>query len=324
MYGLILMQDGQKLDISQLAGGLAWTSNIDTLGEELTFSYAFDVSSIVSIPELREGNIIIRFKDSVILHYYVIVSIQADGRYAKSVTCYDFGWYLNKNDAVIQFNRISVSEAIRKLCDKFGIKHNIVNIPTLVTKIYKDMAVSDIIKDLLELATQETRKKYVMEMVVDTLTISNQSDMLINPMVDIGGVIVPATSLISSPSRKTSIDELRNNIIVVSDEESSTKIYATASDEESIRRYGQLTDVVTVDNKNAAQARNIARNTLAEQNKVQQECSIELPGHDDIKAGRLIDINEPITGIIGRYLITSAAHSLSKDIHKVSVELEAV
>lgn len=117
---------------------------------------------------------------------------------------------------------------------------------------------------------------------------------------------------------------MKNNVVVVSDDEKSTKIFAQASDKASITKFGQLTDVVTVDKKNASQARNIAANTLSQLNRIGETISCEMMGHDEIRAGRILNMNEPVTGIVGKYLIKTANHTVNNGIHKVAVELEAV
>jgi hypothetical protein len=58
--------------------------------------------------------------------------------------------------------------------------------------------------------------------------------------------------------------------------------------------------------------------------KVFEENSIDMMGDDNVKAGRLIDIEEPITGMSGRYLIKSTSHNVSKGIHRMSLDLEVV
>jgi hypothetical protein len=60
------------------------------------------------------------------------------------------GWYLNKTKQTYQFKNITVSEAIRKICDDLSI--NIVSMPELtgsVNRIFFDKPVSEIISDLL-------------------------------------------------------------------------------------------------------------------------------------------------------------------------------
>jgi len=327
-YRFVTNIDGGSKDFTSLVGNLSWSSHIDTLGEELSFDFAYNDSKYFeSFNFLREGSIVARLKDDEVLRHYIIVNTTTSGRFSRSFTCYDYGWYLNKNETVIQFKGISVSQAIKKLCDKFGIQHSITDITTLVTKIYKDRVISDIIKDLLEQAEQETGTKFFMEMDGDILKVMRQTDLLIDPTIQLSGNTAPfpVRKFISSPSHSTSIEEMKNKIIVVSTGEDSMKVFAEASDEESIATYGLLTEVVTLDDeKNAAQARQIAKNTLNDLSKVKQGSTVTLLGHEDIKAGRLINLDEKITGISGKHLIKSASHTVKKGIHLVSVELEAV
>lgn len=71
-----------------------------------------------------------------------------------------------------------------------------------------------------------------------------------------------------------------------------------------------------------AKAKSIAKEKLAELGKVFEENSVELPGDDRFRAGRLFEISEPITGMSGTYLITDVTHTISKGIHTMSLGLE--
>ncbi|MOA08038.1 hypothetical protein D3C78_1277720 [compost metagenome] len=62
-------------------------------------------------------------------------------------------WLIQKNK---QLKKASASNSVEKLFDKFGVKHRIVKMNTLIKKIYKDETVSDIILDILEQVKQET------------------------------------------------------------------------------------------------------------------------------------------------------------------------
>ncbi|MCG7410570.1 hypothetical protein MH117_24545 [Paenibacillus sp. ACRRX] len=327
MHELYLIKGKTQKNITQLVGNLSWSSNIDALGVELSFDYAYNDSQHFAKRDILEmGAHIVLSNSGKVISHFVIVSESVSGRFGKSYTCFDYAWYLNKNETVIQFKKASASQAIQKLLDKFGVKHKIAPIKTAITKIYKDMTVSDIIKDILEQATQETKHKYRIEMDKDILTINKMADLVINPKVRLSAntPLVPITSMISSPSRSRSIEEMKNNILIVSSNEESSKVLASIKSASSIARYGQLTEVVSVDEKNEAQARNIASNILSELNRITEDVSIELLGHDDVRAGRILVVDEPITGIKGRYVIKSANHSVSNGIHKVSVDLEAV
>lgn len=325
-YKLLAYTNNQKKDITSMIGSLSWSSNIDTLGIELNFDYAYnDNLYFKDLDILDLGGHILLTGDDEELHRFVIVSQEQNGRFGKKYTCFDYAWYLNKNEAVIQFNRLNASEAIKRLLDRFNIKHSITKINTLISKIYRDETLSEIIKDILVQATQETGIKYRVEMRLDTLHIEKQSDLIINPMVQIGNnnILIPVGAAIGNLSKKTSIEELKNKVVVISDEEQSMSILANMQDDNSILKYGSLQEIIVVDKKNEAQSRNIAKNSLNELNRIQEDINVELLGHKDIRAGRIIKINEPVTGIIGSYLIKAANHNINNGIHKVNVALGA-
>ncbi|WP_256761402.1 hypothetical protein [Cohnella sp. WQ 127256] len=326
-HELILTKDGKRQNITQLIGNLAWSSNVEALGVEMSFQYAYnDTLYFNKFDILNIGDQIVMFNEGKVLNYFIIVKEGEAGRFGKSYTCFDRAWYLNKNETIIQFKKLSANKAIEKLLDKFIIKHKIASMPTLIRKIYKDITVSDIILDILTQVEQETGIKYRMEMKKDILTISKMTDLIINPKIRLPSNTnpIPVTATISNPSKERSIEDMKNKVIVVTSDDKSTKVYAQKDDTKSISHYGLLTEVVTLDSKNAAQARNIAANTLKELNRVNETVSCEMLGDDDIRAGRILEMNEPITGIVGKYLIKSASHTVNNDIHKVSVELGAV
>ena len=326
-HKLILMKNGKRNDISQLIGNITRTSNIDTLGEELSFDCVYNDSRFFSNLDVIDiGDQVVLTNDDKIINYFVVVTSSVNGRTNKTFTCFDRAWYLNKNETIIQFKKASASQAIEKLLDKFSVKHRIDKMTPLITKIYKDMVVSDIIRDILDQVQQETGKKYRLEMDKDVVVVANQANLLIKPTDRLSSNTnsFPIASTVNNPSRELSIQDMKNKVIVAADGDDNTKIYAEKSDTNSISKYGLLTEVVTVDSKNAAQARNIAANTLKDLNKISETISCDMLGNDDVRAGRLIDINEPITGIVGRYLIKSATHTINNGIHRVSVELEVM
>lgn len=327
MHELYVYKSGVRRNVTQLVGNLSWSSNVDTLGMELAFDIVANDDPTFSRSDIVEtGDQVVLAYGGQILHYFIVVLVSRAGRFSKSVTCFDRSWYLNKNETVIQFRRLAASQAIMKLLDRFGIKYAVTKINTLITHIYKDMTVSDILLDILAQASQETGQKLRMEMRKDELVIGKQNDLLISPMVQLSGNTntFPAASVVSNPTRELSIEDMKNRVMVVADGDESIRTYAQREDIANIARFGLMTEVVTVDQKDVAQARQIAATTLSELNRVKESVSCELLGHNEIRAGRLLDMNEPITGIVGRYLIRSASHTVSNGLHRVAVELEGV
>lgn len=327
MHKLTLVKKGYKpLDITQYCNSLSWGNELNGLSTQMSFNYAYnDTSTFKKIDAVNLGDHIVLSNGSNRIGTFMIINEGYQGRFGKPFTCNDYGWYLNKNKTVIQFNKISASNAIAKLLDRFGIKHNLAYIKTVINKIHKDQAISDIINDILEQATLETGNKYYYEMINDTFILLDRlSSVIKNLIIDLGYAKVNVLDTISNPSHSRSIEELKNKIQVVSSKEKSIKIIATAEDPTNISNFGLLQDVITVEDKQVSQARNIANNVLKDLNRVIEDISIELLGHDDIKAGRLIELTESVTKIKGVYLIKSANHTENNGIHRVSIQLGVV
>ena len=301
------------VDITELAGNLSWSSDVDTLGQSLNFEMPFDVDGVLMPkPFISVGDkIALRYNNNEVF-FGIVVDEDRNGRQPIKYSCFDLAFYLNKNILTIQFNSISAHQAIQELCSKVNIKCNVVNIPVSIKKIYKAQAVSEILKDILTIAEGQNGIKYRFEMRADVLTVYQWKDIHVTVNVE----------WISNPTRKLSISEMKNRVEIVSGDEKTTKVIASASDNNNIRKYGLLTHSQTIDEKELGKARTVAANLLKEMNRIQEESSVSLIGNYEARAGRIITLNERVTGLRGEYLIKSASHTLNNGIHLMNLNLE--
>lgn len=254
----------------------------------------------------------------------IVTTISRNKDYS-SITAQDFAFYLNKNEVIIQFNKVSANKAIKQLLDNFKIKNNIdSSLTTQITRIYKDETILDVINNILDQCYMEKSIKYRMEIRIDTLYIEKVSNLEINPTVILNNKTVESLKLISDDiSYNRSIEDLKNKVIIVSDDERSTRIIANAEDNTNISKFGLMQEVITVDNKNIAQANNIANNTLKNMNKIKEEISFTILGNSSVRAGRVVNIDTSIAK--GKYLIKSASHSITDtEYDKVNVTLGVI
>ncbi|HEY5582930.1 MAG TPA: hypothetical protein VIK78_00340 [Ruminiclostridium sp.] len=298
MYNLF----AKNIDILPKSNNISWSSDIDTLGTELSFDSLYDLS---------EGTIVNLYIDGVECFRTITIK-KSEGKFSYNYTCLDFSFYL-KNEVIKQFNSVSASNAITSLLSEYGIKSRVVNIPTKIKKIYKDEAISSIIDDILEQAETEQGITYFKEMQVNTLVINKLADMKITPTILIGKEI----------TINSSIEELKNKILIVSSGENSNSILATVQDTSSQSKFGLLQQIESVDDKNVAQAKNIASNLLKANNKIFKDTSFDVLGikyAEAIKANRLIQLK--VGKLDGWYRIKSASHNLSNGKHTVNIGLE--
>ncbi|KYH35828.1 hypothetical protein CLTEP_02210 [Clostridium tepidiprofundi DSM 19306] len=302
-------------NITNKVNNISYSTDIETVGTTLTFDTVETVSegAIVSLKENSKE--IIR----------AIVTNTSRNKDYYSVTSQDFAFYLNKNEVIIQFNKVSANKAIKQLLDKFGIKNNInSSLTTQITKIYKDETILDVINDILEQCYLEKNIKYRIEMRLDVLYIEKITNLEINPTIFFDNKSIKSLKLISDDiTYNRSIEDMKNKVVVISDDEKSTRIIAKVQDNANISKFGLMQEVVTLKDKNIAQAKNIAQNTLKDLNRIQEEISFTILGDSTVKAGRVVNINTDI--VKGKYLIKSASHSITDVNHdKVNVTLGVI
>lgn len=301
MYSLYAQYNNNLADILPKSNNLMYTSDKDNLAIEMTFDsiYKLDIGTQIALKNDK----------SVVVAGTVIKKAQK--KFINTYTVMDFAFYLNKNKTVMQFNNVTASTALKLLLDKFDVKYSIPAISTNINKIYRGDTISTIIDGVLEISQLESGTKYVRYMNGYILTIQPLNYLKIAPKILIGKDITFTTS----------IEDMKNKVIVTQ----QGVTLATSEDNSSINKYGLLQDVFKVTKKSASEAKNIAQNYLAQNNRIFEELTLDvvgIDGADDIKANRLININIPSFGINDWIRIKTAQHTIASNMHKVSITLD--
>lgn len=296
-----------EYDITTTVGNLNRSDSIDSLGERLEFTYVGD--------KIPMGSRIAVYDDTL-LYYGSIVQGTRSGASEYNYSCYDDAYLLNKNQSFIQFNNISVKDAIIKLCEQQNIPY-IINceLPTLIDKIYDGVVISDILKELLQVVTDETCEKFRLEYNQRSLLIDKYSNLIVYPYYKNGNTLLDSTKIIGSLSAKESIENMCNKVIILSGTEKNIHEECSTQDDKSIEQYGQFTHYEKIDDKDIVQARNIADQKLKELNKIENELSVTLLGDNRVRSGRCIYIENKL------YLVKSCKHTYNANTHEMELEL---
>ena len=321
MYKVII----KDKDISDIIGNLTWRDTVDTLGVEVDFElpinrydkkfeFLYDIT-------LGDPIQILNAKGEVLVQA-IIVSETPNGKIT-SFTAYDMAWYLNKSTVIKQFKKMIGNDCVKSLCKEIGIDVEVSGLDTKIDKIYKDKAVSEVIKDIIEQCSQFNSKKFFIEFDKNKLIVSPykkinvfgtyemQKDKFININENIGGV-----------SLSKSIVDMKNSVLVITENKGAIRTIGEEQDSKSIEKYGKLQEVVTLDEKEFSKANLVAKNELKKLNKITEDFSIDVLGDDNVKSGRVIDIDLPLFNLKGEYLIKESNHTISNHIHKISLKLE--
>lgn len=322
-FQLWLAKSNHLINVTPITGPISWGSSTEELGQRLDFEIAYSDARYIPKNPIEIGDmVILKNGKNEILRTFVVAEDRT-GREPYKYVSFDGAFYLNKSKRIYQFNGMKGDAAIRKILKDFNVPvGEIVSIPTTIDEIYANETPADIIRDILDQAEKDQGIKYRMEMRVGKLYIVKQQDLLITGRFRLASNLGyrDITRSISNPSRSRSIEDMKNSVQIVQD----NRVIATIRDENLINKYGLLMDVVEVQNKDVAQAKNIAKNILKDFGRVLEENKLEMLGDDRVRAGRLIQIDEPVTGMKGKYLIKSVTHTVSNGIHRMSLDLEVV
>lgn len=315
MHKLKLIQGDTVTDITDMAGSISLNTSIDTLGATFDFSMPRNfIDSNYALTETIKTGDIVKFENEKNLFTGIIVDIDTL-KFSKEIKCFDFYFYLNKNKVIKQFNSLNASSCIESLLKSIGAKiGKIETIATSIDKIYKNNTVAEIIDDILKIVTEETGKKYLLEIEGVTFNLIAHKKIKVQITNNIFGM----------PTLTESISNMKNVVLVVSNDSEDESIYAKAEDTESIQKYGMLQEVVEVDpdKDDISKVRNIASQKLKELNKVLTTSSLDVLGNDELRAGRLLDVEIKEFSLKEEFLIKSCTHTFPKGKHICNLELE--
>ena len=310
-------------DNTKRAGNFTRSDNVDGLAMSFTFDIAFNAGDKYwPKMEIVTGDKVIFINDAgKAVFSGIITDMNQNERYVKSFAAYDYGWYLNKNEVLVQFCAMAASDAIAKLCNDYGIPIGaICGIPTKISKIYNGDTLSDCIKDIIKQSETDQGKSYRLEVRENKLYVEPYSDLVIKASFKPASNIAafdPA-NYPADEMESESIADMANTIKLVSASEKSVQILGAAQDPASVAKYGMLQKVEQAEKKDSAQAGNLAKNLLLELNKVTKTKTVKLLGDDAVRSGRILNYQG------AAYLVTNCTHNYSGTVHTMDLTLEAV
>ena len=296
------------IDISARAGDITTKDDLDSLSVSMTLTVQQGVLDPYHKPlTIACGDRILLYKDGALTMDGQINAISGDYREKQTLTVYDDGVVLSKNDLIIQYNDVSASQAITQLCARLSIPAGTLpSLPTRITHIYHD-AVSTILQDILNTVTAETGKQYFIRVRGGKLCVLERGSKTVTAKYKAADNL-PAHFIqmqVGSPSVKRSIEDLRNAVSIYSDQESSVKVLASASDEASIARFGRRMKIDTFSDKDGSSAAQKARTLLASLKKETEEITVHTFGSDDVTAGVLLYFELP--EFTGTFLVSAVS-----------------
>lgn len=309
-------------DITAFCGNVGITDNLESITVELSFTIAKnpqDKYITASRPEVEVGDKIDVLGETKTLFSGIVTEASISGQY----TALDYGFYLSNNDAIIQFNKTSCNTAVSQLCSKVGIPLG--NIPSLsgtIDGLFIEKTVLEILQEIIETATATAGKNYFMRVKEGKLNIYEYPQTLTYAKHKFeAGNEIDITYALGSVDGSDSVTEMRNNIIVVSEDNGTAKVLATAENAEATNIFGKLTKTVkkSSDEENPYTK---ASNTLREYGNIKKTRSVgNILGSEDVEAGVLLLFSSDKYDLSGAYIVKSVTHSFGAS-HTMSLDIE--
>ncbi len=330
MYKIYLCKSGKSEEITSLVSNLSWNESIDTVGISLSFSVPDTAERYIPHLLIEAGDIVQLCNDDCELIRAVVVNVSRN--YPKrDIKAYDFGFYLNKNDVVIQFKDKSVTECLQELFAKVGVGvGSICDMPAKVNGIYIKN-VNEIIKELIEIQQGNDGKKYYYELRADKIYVFQLTDEPINyifkPTINVAAFDVTDKNAHGRGKYTHSIESMKNRVTAIINSKTTGNMPAveyTVSDNENIQKYGLLSENYSVNSEDLENIKTLAKNELEDKNKLKRELTVDFIGHDSARPGRVMHIIDDYLMIDDYFRIQSVSHKISGNIHTMTCTLDFI
>jgi len=236
---------------------------------------------------------------------------------------YDYGFYLCKNTAIIQFNNQTVSGAIESLCNKSGLRvGTISNIQNRVTKIYRGETLDRILFDIYEMAVNNGLED---EFFVDCRN-GRVNLFQCERNNDIRGYIADSYSInsfnnIMGVNNTQSINDLKNSVELWSSNPMDKTPVIFRQNQQSIERYGTLNQIETVNEKQIVNISEYIENRLNTLNQITETFSLTVYSDFHLRKGVIFQLNNERVNMEGSFVVVSSEHQIQGTEERVKVSL---
>lgn len=301
----ITSSSGTK-DVTQLAQSLTWAGAYNQCGRTLDFPCA--VSSVdkrLPIISAELGNAAQLYRDgSPLFDGFVFSRQRENGGNTLSVSCFDRGIYLKRNQTSYKIRNMTPEAITRRVCSDFGITvGNLAATGVSLSRNFPGISLYQIIQTAYTLASVTTGKKYMIRFRGACLDVIAKEKTSSTP------VLTPGSNLLTA-SVTESVENMVNRVVITDENDSQV---AVREDANAVKLYGLMQQVLKQqDNVDSdAEARQIL-----DENGVSQKITVTNLGNPSLISGSCVVLKEPVTGLYGLFWIDSDSHTWKNGLYQ--------
>ena len=228
-----------------------------------------------------------------------------------SVTAYDRGIYLKKNETYRKVRNQTPEAVTAQLCAEFGIQTGtLAATGVALSRNFLPATLYQVIQTMYTLASEQTGKQYQIRFRSDALEVVEKAR---GPETL---RLIPGSNLLSCESSE-SIEDLVTSVAVYDD---TYRLLTTYDSPDGLRAlYGLMQQAIRAsDKEDPAQS---ARQIL-EENGVKTTITARCLGNTKLITGNAVVVHEPVTGTDGLFWILSDSHTTADGIYQTTVTLD--
>ncbi|WP_128893602.1 XkdQ/YqbQ family protein [Longirhabdus pacifica] len=235
------------------------------------------------------------------------------------ITAYDENVYLTKNMDSKKFNNKTASAIIKSLCNEFAIPiGEITDTGYVISKIIlRDKTLWNMMNTALMETEKHTGKKYYIYAAQGQLNLRERKENKAEDWVLENGFNI------LKASHSASIEDLRNQVKVVSGDQDKNPVSKTVKNDDAISAYGLMQHLESTDgNKSSSDVEQLAKQLLQQYDLVKEEVDVEALGAVNVTAGTTVQVKESMTQLDGAFTVITDSHTFENQTHTMRLTLD--
>ena len=303
--------DGTTANITELCQSITWSGDWRNAARTLAFSPVISaVDKNLQRAPTELGGSVQFWKDSnLLMDAYSLERTRDSLGNTIDVVAYDRGLYLTRNSKFFRVDQQPPETVTAALCGEYGIqvgKLAATGIP--ITRNFLGVNLYKIIMTLYTLAADQTGKKYRIrfqgaKLEVVEMGLSEESIRL-----------MPGSNLLVCTTTE-SASKMTNSVAIYDD---NFKQIQVQEDSEAVALYGLMQTAIKSTSYEDPVAH--AKQLLAE-NGLQTNITVQALGNLKLITGNTVALQEPVTGIYGKFWIISDTHTWQRGVYQTKLTL---
>lgn len=298
-------------DITQLVTQVVWSGDYQQAARTLTLSITVSPTD-ANLPTVKiaMGNMVKLFDDdgSELFRGYAFSRDKSNANSEMPITAYDAMIYLIKSKGTYNFKKMTAEDITRKVASDFGIPIG----KLVATKIPQSFiadaqAITDIINQAYTNAGSQNGKKYMINMNKGLLNVAEKGSIA-------ASYILSDSTNISDSQYTESIENVIDRVKIYDDKNNQIGMVQNVND---VKSYGILQDIYKKESGKNANA--VAKSMLK---SIERASNLTALGNKDCTTGNAVTIQEPYTGVKGKFLINTDQHTWQDGQHTMQLTLD--